>query len=83
MRLCNASYSWGNDAQMSDGTPWLPSNSKGRQWPVGTACPNLFGLFDMHGSVAEWMQDLYEEMRSSGPDIESPPDPIFSEDPAV
>jgi formylglycine-generating enzyme required for sulfatase activity len=76
----STAFSWGNDEQMADRYAWLASNSKGRQWPVGTRCPNLCGLFDMHGSVSEWMQDVYEVQRSSGPDVESPP--IFAEDSA-
>jgi hypothetical protein len=33
------------------------SNSEARSSPVGMLKPNDFGLFDMHGNIAEWCQD--------------------------
>jgi formylglycine-generating enzyme required for sulfatase activity len=34
-------------------------NSGDRAWPVGSKKPNDLGLFDMHGNVYTWCQEIY------------------------
>jgi formylglycine-generating enzyme len=54
-------YSWGDNPESIDDYAWYFDNADSGPLPVGTKKPNPFGLFDMHGSAAEWTMNQYSE----------------------
>jgi formylglycine-generating enzyme required for sulfatase activity len=54
-----SSYYFGDDLAELNLYAWYKDNSDGKYQKVGTKQPNKFGLYDMHGNVAEWTMDQY------------------------
>ncbi len=52
-------YSFGDDPADINDYAWSAKNSRGQYQKVATKKPNPWGLYDMHGNVAEWTLDGY------------------------
>jgi len=68
-------YSFGETPDSLDVYAWYYGNSDETYHAVGQKAPNPWGIFDMHGNVAEWVLDEYS------PDFYEKLDSTSSEDP--
>lgn len=57
----NTDYSFGSEARKLGDYAWFADNAAKKTHPVGQKKPNPWGLFDMHGNVAEWCQDVFDK----------------------
>ena len=56
----SAAYSFGNDTRPLGDFAWFADNANNKTHPAGQKRPNPWGLYDMHGNVVQWCNDVYD-----------------------
>lgn len=69
-------YSFGDDPAELDQYAWFAVNSDGTYKKVGRKKPNPWGLYDMHGNVAEWVLDQHRPDGYTVPGAKPGRDPL-------
>ncbi len=60
-------YYFGNDESKLREYALYDKNSSSKTHQVGQKRPNCWGLYDMHGNVWEWVQDIYHDNFNGAP----------------
>ncbi len=55
----DSDYSFGDNPSALTEHAWYADNAGKKTHPVAQKKPNAWGLFDIHGNVAEWCNDVY------------------------
>lgn len=60
-------FSYGNDDAVLGEYAWFSENAEERPHPVGERKPNRWGFYDVHGNVAEWVEDCFRDNYAGAP----------------
>jgi formylglycine-generating enzyme required for sulfatase activity len=71
----DSDYSFGNEPRNLGDYGWFADNAGKKTHPVCQKKPNAWGLYDMHGNVAEWCQDIYDKTYYKGSAAKNPHGP--------
>lgn len=63
----STAYFFGDDTVELKNYAWYDENSEDRIRAVGLKEPNPWGLYDIYGNVAEWVQDEYHSSYNNAP----------------
>jgi len=73
-------YSFGNDPRQLKDYAWFDENGGDTTHPAGQKRPNPWGLYDLHGNVAEWCNDPYDENAYKNSPAKNPRGPASGKD---
>jgi acetoin utilization deacetylase AcuC-like enzyme/formylglycine-generating enzyme required for sulfatase activity len=63
-------YAFGSDPARLRDYAWFAANAAKTTHPVCEKKPNAWGLYDMHGNVAEWCNDVFDpNYYKAGPEV--------------
>jgi formylglycine-generating enzyme required for sulfatase activity len=68
-------YCFGSDSRRLSQYAWYADNGGKQTHAVGQKKPNAWGIYDMHGNVAEWCNDVYDKSYAKARQAKNPHGP--------